>query len=119
MSVADVSVPGLPAVDWAALRARYEQQATLPALTGRVVLEVVSVDDERLCVRQRLWTDCLTRTDLMNAVALLRDGTIGGTPVQIAEGLRRWYSGGPQVRIGCERTPNLCAVVLKDLGQIG
>ena len=105
-------------LEWSVVRARYEQQATLPALTGSVVLQVVSVDDERLCVRQRLWSDCLTRTDLQTAVDLLRDGRIGGTPVQVAEGLRRYYSGGPQVRIGCERTPNLCAVVLKDLGEI-
>jgi hypothetical protein len=107
----------LSAVAWPAVQARYQQQATLPSLTG-AVLEVVSVDDERLCVRQRLWTDCLTRDDLENAVQMLRDGRIGGTPVQVAEGLRRWYSGGPQVRVGCTRTPNLCAVVLHDVGVV-
>jgi hypothetical protein len=32
--------------------------------------------------------------------------------------LRRYYSGGPQVQPTCSRTPNLCAVVLADLGYL-
>ena len=35
-----------------------------------------------------------------------------------ARPLRRYYSGGPQVQPTCSRTPNLCAVVLADLGYL-
>ncbi len=35
-----------------------------------------------------------------------------------AEGMRRWYSFGPQVRTGCTRGPNLAAMVLADLGHL-
>jgi hypothetical protein len=31
---------------------------------------------------------------------------------------RRYYSGGPRVQPTCSRTPNLCAVVLADLGYL-
>lgn len=103
-------------LDWAAVRARYEHRTVLPSLTGQALIEIVDVDDERLCMRQRLWRDCLTREDLQTAVALLRDGSIVGTPVEVAEGLRRYYSGGPQVRTGCTRAPNMAAAVLADLG---
>lgn len=102
--------------DWGALRARYERQRALPALTGGSTVDVVDVDDERICLRQRLWRDCLAREDLETAVALLRDRQITGSAVEFAEGLRRYYSGGPQVRTGCTRIPNMAAVVLKDLG---
>ena len=36
----------------------------------------------------------------------------------LSEELRRYYSGGPQVQPTCSRTPNLCAVVLADLGRL-
>jgi len=105
-------------LDWAAVRARYEQHKVLSSLTGDARLEVVDIDDERMCLRQRLWRDCLTREQLATAVGLLRDRTITGTAVEFAEGLRRYYSGGPQVLTGCSRIPNMCAVVMKDLGYL-
>jgi hypothetical protein len=105
-------------LDWAAVRARYAEHASIPALTGGSVLDVVGVDDEKICLRQRLWRDCVTREELETALALLRGGADSGSPVAFAESLRRYYSGGPQVRPGCSRTPNLCAVILKDLGYL-
>ena len=101
-------------LDWAAVRDRYARRPVVPALTGGSVLEVVDVDDEKICVRQRLWRDCVTRAQLETALTLLGPG--GGTAVEFAEALRRHYSGGPQVQPGCSRIPNLCAVILKDLG---
>lgn len=105
-------------LNWAAVRARYEQQKVLPALTGDTTLEVVDIDDEKMCLRQRLWQDCLTRGNLETAFALLGDQRITGSAVEFAEGLRRYYSGGPQVQTGCSRIPNMSAVVLKDLGYL-
>jgi hypothetical protein len=109
---------GAVTLDWAAVRARYSDQPSLPALTGGSTLEVVGVDDERICLRQRLWRDCVTREQLETALTLLRGGADAGSPVAFAEALRRYYSGGPQVQPGCSRTPNLCAVILKDLGYL-
>jgi hypothetical protein len=102
-------------LDWAAVRDRYTRQATLPSLTGTTALEVVSVDDEQLCLRQRLWSACITRHELETALRLLRPGV---TALEFAEELRRYYAGGAEVRTGCTRTPNLAAVVLGDLGYL-
>jgi hypothetical protein len=35
-----------------------------------------------------------------------------------ARPLRRYYDGGPRVQPTCSCTPNLCAVVLADLGYL-
>jgi hypothetical protein len=104
-----------PVLDWAAVRERYTRQPTVRALTGESVLRVLSVDDDRLCLGQRLWRDCLTRAELETALTLVRPGL---SPVEFAEVLRRYYAGGPQVRTGCTRTPNLAAIVLRDLGHL-
>ncbi|MPZ67392.1 MAG: hypothetical protein GEU83_18455 [Pseudonocardiaceae bacterium] len=104
--------------DWAMVRQRYQPGMRLASLRGDTYLEVVEVDDDRLCLRQRLWRDCLTRQDLETAVSLLRDGIVTGTAMEFAEGLRRQLSGGPYVRTDCSRIPNMTAVVLKDLGYL-
>ena len=76
---------------------------------------VDEVDDERLCVRQRLWRACLTRTELETAAAVLAAaGRI--TPMEFAERLRVHYATGFHVTTDCSRVPNLSAIVLQDLG---
>jgi hypothetical protein len=105
-------------VDWDAVRARYADRRELRSVTGTSVVEVVSVDEDRICLRQRLWRDCVSRHQLETALRLLAAGTVGGTAVEVAEGLRRYYAGGPEVQPGCSRTPNLAAVVLQDLGYL-
>jgi len=105
-------------LDWSAVRARYEHTKTLQPLAGQSVVEVVGVDDEKICVKQRLWQDCVTRTALETAVAVLGDRSLPGNAMEFAEELRRYYSSGPDVITECSRIPNLSAVVLSDLGYL-
>ena len=105
-----MSVPG-----WADVQARYAPGAALAPLVGSSTLVVDEVDDERLCVRQRLGRACLTRTELETAAALLAEaGPV--TPMEFAERLRVHYATGFHVTTDCSRVPNLSAIVLKDLG---
>jgi hypothetical protein len=105
-------------LDWSAVRARYEHTKTLQPLAGQSILEMVGVDDEKICVKQRLWQDCVTRTALETAVTLLGDRPLPGNAVEFAEELRCYYSSGPDVTTECSRIPNLSAVVLSDLGYL-
>lgn len=59
----------------------------------------------------------MTRSELQRAPDLLGGRAVGA--VGFSEELRRHCSGGPQVQPTCSRTPNLCAVVLVDLGFLG
>jgi hypothetical protein len=78
---------------------------------------VDSVDDERICVRQRLWQACLTPAELDTATRVLAEaGPV--TALELAELLRIHYAGGPQVTTDCSRVPNLSAVLLSDLGAL-
>lgn len=102
-------------LDWSAVRERYENQASVPPLRGTSRIEVVKVDDERICFRQRLWRDCLTRVALDDAVARLGDRTLPADAIAFAEELRVDLAN---TITGCSRTPNLSAIVLKDLGYL-
>jgi hypothetical protein len=106
-------------LDWDVVRARYSPGHALASLAGSSTVTVVEVDDERICLSQRLWRDCISRQDLQTAVDLLAAGRIGATPMALAEGLRKYYASGPRVETGCTRGPNLAAVVLTDLGFLG
>lgn len=105
-------------LDWTSVRARYPPGTKVRPLVGTSALEIVSVDDEQVCLRQRLWRACVTRTELELALAVLhaRAGPI--TALELAEELRRYYAGGPQVTTECSRVPNLSAVILADLGHL-
>jgi hypothetical protein len=105
-------------LDWSAVRARYEHTKTLQPIAGQSILEVVGVDDEKICVKQRLWRDCVTRTALETALTLLEDRPLPGNALEFAEELRRYYSRGTAVTTGCSRVPNLTAVILSDLGYL-
>lgn len=104
---------------WDAVVARYAGGRDVRPLTGSSTLRVVSADDEQVCVAQRLWRACVTRAQLEDAVALLGDGGGSRSAVGFSEDLRRHYGAGPQVDPGCSRIPNLCAVLLADLGLLG
>lgn len=104
-------------LDRAALRERYAGGREVRPLAGGSVLHVTAVDDG-LSVRQRLWTATVTWDELDTAVAMLGDRPPSTRAVGFSEELRRYYSGGPQVQPTCSRTPNLCAVVLTDLGYL-
>ncbi|TCK24803.1 hypothetical protein [Pseudonocardia endophytica] len=103
--------------EWTDVVARYRTGDVLPPLVGSSVMTVDAVDDTALCVRQLLWRACLTPDEFATAVTILHEaGAVTG--LELAELLRRHYAGGPQVTTDCSRVPNLCAVVLADLGLV-
>ncbi|GAA4837513.1 hypothetical protein GCM10023201_28250 [Actinomycetospora corticicola] len=105
-------------IDWELVRERYAGHPSLASLGGSSRVRVEDVDDERICLSQRLWRDCISRDDLDAALVLLRDGRLPSSPMAFAEGLRSYYASGPRVETGCTRGPNLAAVVLTDLGYL-
>ncbi|GAA3231295.1 hypothetical protein GCM10017691_25120 [Pseudonocardia petroleophila] len=106
----------MTALDWAAVRSRYDGGRAVRPLVGSSTLQV-EVAGDALAVTQRLWRSEVTRSELQVALDLLGHREVGA--VAFSEELRRYYSGGPQVQPTCSRTPNLCAVVLVDLGLLG
>jgi hypothetical protein len=109
--------PTLP-VDWDAAFERYRDGRAVRPLAGGSRLRVTRIADDRLQVRQRLWTADVTRAELEVALDLLGGRPSSTAAVGFSEELRVYYSGGPQVQPTCSRTPNLCAVVLADLGHL-
>lgn len=110
-------------LDWDVVRERYDAHPALPSLAGSSTVKVVDVDDERICLSQRLWQDCISRADLETAVGLLADGAVDDEAMAFAEGMRKYYASGRGVTgrgvdTGCTRGPNLTAVVLADLGYL-
>lgn len=104
-------------LDWAAVQERYRGGRAVRPLAGSSTLRVEAVDGA-LVVTQRLWRAEVTRSELQVALDLLGDRGADVGAVGFSEELRRYYSGGPQVQPTCSRTPNLCAVVLVDLGHL-
>jgi hypothetical protein len=105
-------------LDWQEVRARYGPGSPLRPLAGSAALRVVSVDDDRICVRQRLWQACVTRRQLDTALRILRERAGPVDAMELAEILRCYYAGGPDVVTDCSRIPNLSAIILKDLGYL-
>lgn len=106
-------------LDWDEVRARYRPGTPLRPLAGGSALQVVAVDDDRVCVKQRLWQDCVTRRQLDIAHTLLQREAHPVDAIGFAEVLRRHYAGGPETVTDCSRIPNLSAIILKDLGYLG
>lgn len=104
-------------LDWDAVRSRYDGGRAVRPLAGASTLRV-EAEDDALVVTQRLWRARVTRSELQVALDLLGDRGADVRAVGFSEELRRFYSGGPQVQPSCSRTPNLCAVVLVDLGRL-
>ncbi len=105
-------------LDWEEVRDRYRGGRTVKPLVGGSLLHVDADVEEAIRVSQRLWQAEVTRAELEIALGLLGDRPASTPAVPFSEELRRYYSGGPQVQPTCSRTPNLCAVVLKDLGYL-
>ena len=105
-------------LDWEAVRDRYRGGRAVRPLVGGSSLHADAEADEVIRVSQRLWRADVTRGELEVALDLLGDRPASTPAVPFSEELRRYYSGGPQVQATCSRTPNLCAVVLKDLGYL-
>jgi hypothetical protein len=89
-----------------------------PPARGRLDVAGRVGEDESLTVSQRLWRADVTRAELEVALDILGDRPPATAAVGFSEELRRYYSGGPQVQPTCSRTPNLCAVILTDLGHL-
>lgn len=105
-------------VTWADVTARYERGMTLAPLAGSSTLVVDAVDEERLCVRQRLWRACLARDEFEAAARILAEaGDV--TPLELGEMLRVHHATVFHVTTECSRVPNLSAIVLSDLGAFG
>lgn len=105
-------------LDWTTVRARYEQFPAVQPLRGQSALQIVDVDDEQVCFKQRLWRDCVSRAALETAVSLLGDRSLPANAIEFAEELRVYYATGPNAITDCSRIPNLSAVILKDLGYL-
>lgn len=111
----------MTAIDWSQVKSRFQAGDLLSPLVGSSTLVVDSIDDEQLCIRQRLWRACLTRTDLQTANDVLAQAGSDVTPVEFAELMRaRVTSGtsGTGTVTECTRIPNLAAVVLLNLGVL-
>lgn len=104
-------------IDWAQVVDRFRPGDQLQPLAGASSLTMDSIDEERMCIRQRLWRDCLDRSDLQTAVQILAEAPADVTPVQLAELIRIHYTGSA-VSPGCPRAPNLSAVVLYNMGAL-
>jgi hypothetical protein len=105
-------------VTWADVTARYEPGMALPPLVGSSKLVVDHIDDDQLCVRQRLWRACLTREEFENAARIL-DEAGDVTPIEFGELLRVHHATTFHTTTDCSRVPNLSATVLRDLGAFG
>jgi hypothetical protein len=105
-------------LDWEAVRERYTGGRIVSPLVGGSALRLSPSGDASIRVAQRLWQAEVTRAELEVALGVLGDRPASTPAVPFSEELRRYYSGGPQVQPSCSRTPNLCAVVLKDLGYL-
>lgn len=101
--------------DWADVLAHYGPGDVLAPLVGSSSLVIDSVDEDRLCVKQRLWRACLQRVELEEARKVLAEaGPV--TALELGELMRAHVATGFHVTTECSRVPNLTAVVLNALG---
>ncbi|HEY3692208.1 MAG: hypothetical protein QOH09_2425 [Pseudonocardiales bacterium] len=63
-------------LDWSEVQRRYGTGATIPTVAGGKTLEITSVDDDKIYIRHRLWTDALSREHLERAAELIEEGRI-------------------------------------------
>jgi hypothetical protein len=105
-------------IDWPQIVARFQPGDQLQPLVGVSTLTVDSIDDDQICIRQRLWRACVTRSDMTTATRILAEAPADVTPVQLAELIRTHYTAGSDVTTECTRIPNLAAVVLYNMGAV-
>ncbi|MCF7547488.1 hypothetical protein [Pseudonocardia sp. WMMC193] len=105
-------------IAWPEIVARLKPGDRLRPLVGASQLTVDSIDDEQICIRQRLWRACLTPADIETANRILADAPAGVSGVRFSELLRAHYTSGSDVTTECTRIPNLAAVVFLNLGAV-
>jgi hypothetical protein len=105
-------------VEWTDVVNRLKPGDVLQLLVGDSRLTVECIDDEQICMRQRLWRACLTPADIQIAGRILLEAPADVTPVQLAERIRAHFTSGREVATECTRVPNLAAVVLYNLGAV-
>lgn len=106
------------AIAWADIVDRFKPGDALAPLVGASELRVDRIDDQQICIRQRLWRACVTRSDLATANRILDEAPEGTTSVELSELIRAHYTGGPEVTTECTRIPNLAAVILSNMGAV-
>jgi hypothetical protein len=104
--------------DWNVVRERYGDHPRVQPLKGGSTLQVVEVDNEQICLKQRLWRDCVSRASLEDAIELLGDRSLPADAIGFAEELRIHLASGAKPITDCSRIPNMSAVILKDLGYL-
>lgn len=105
-------------VTWADLVAHFRPGDVLQPLVGGSPMTVESVCEERICIRQRLWTACITPADIAVALAVLAESPCGITPIQLAERIRGHPTAGLEVVTECSRVPHLATVLLHNVGVL-
>lgn len=103
-------------ITWDDVVSHYRRGDSLKPLVGDSKLAVDSIDDEQICVRQRLWKACLRADDLPIANEVLAAAPADVAPIKFAELMRARFSCGIDVTTECTRIPNLAAVVLFNMG---
>lgn len=63
-------------LDWSEVQRRYGAGALIPTVAGGKMLEIMSVDNDKIYIRHRLWTDALSREHLEKAAELIEQGRI-------------------------------------------
>ncbi|AEA27030.1 hypothetical protein ACFQ34_32495 [Pseudonocardia benzenivorans] len=105
-------------VEWTDVMERFSVGDSLQPLIGSSRLTVDSIDENEICIRQRLWRACVTRAELAVGDGILTSAPAGTTPVQLSELIRDRYASGTDVVTDCTRIPNLVAVVLYNMGVV-
>jgi hypothetical protein len=97
------------ALDWAAVKKRYDGGTKIPTVAGGKTLEITGVDDAAVHIRNPLWRDSLRREHLEKAVELIETNRMSRIPGLFVEEYRALVA---DVRA------TSAAHVLKDLGVL-
>ncbi|GEL27019.1 hypothetical protein PSU4_59730 [Pseudonocardia sulfidoxydans NBRC 16205] len=105
-------------IEWSDLVTRFRTGDELKPLVGGSALTIESVDEEQICIRQRLWRACVTRADMKVAGEILDAAPADISPVELAERIRVHYMSGFELVTECSRVPNLAAILLYNAGAV-
>ncbi|WP_338836474.1 hypothetical protein [Gordonia polyisoprenivorans] len=100
---------------WPQLVAHYRAGDRVSPLVGSSVLTVESSDDDGILITQRLWRTVL-RPEHWEVACAVYAHNAPVRALDLAEALRTHYQSGPDVVTECSRTPNIAAVLMRDLG---
>jgi hypothetical protein len=96
-------------LDWANVKTRYKDGASIEPIPGAATLTVTGVDDDKIYVKHRLWSAALSREYLEKAVALLDEGKMTRKSGDFIDQYRTFIA---------DERPTTAATVLKDLGYL-